>query len=180
MSDETKNIITIICLILVYPIGVVLMLAWTKWPVWVKVLVCLPLVLLPVFIALLVGAVLVTVNPKAQIAKAKDVMYKNNALTIVNSIERYYAEKGEYPWGGDANNLYLKSDVGKESWFEPLMKEETLPNRLEQIKETKYAIFKKPGRESAVRVCFEPTSKGREKVVCVPEGGEISPEMLGE
>lgn len=45
LSYDSKTIITVICLVTVYPVGLVLMFAWMKWKAWVKVLISLPLVL---------------------------------------------------------------------------------------------------------------------------------------
>lgn len=53
LSYETKMIVTVICLVTVYPIGVVLMFAWMRWSKRVKALIFLPLIL-GLFIPLLV------------------------------------------------------------------------------------------------------------------------------
>ena len=71
LSYDTKTIIVILLLVFAYPIGLILMFVWMKWPVWVKLLVALPtsLIFLGVF-GILAAAVLVTINPRAQIEKA--------------------------------------------------------------------------------------------------------------
>ncbi len=69
MSNDTKTIITVILLIFAYPIGAILALFWVKWPLWVRIIVALPLVLIIVGIVLVF--VLAALNPSAQISKAK-------------------------------------------------------------------------------------------------------------
>ena len=44
LSYDAKTIITIVLLIGFYPVGLVLMYLWMRWPVWLKVLLTLPLV----------------------------------------------------------------------------------------------------------------------------------------
>lgn len=45
-SNETKSIVTVLLLIFIYPIGVILAWFWTRWPVWVKIVVGLPVVII--------------------------------------------------------------------------------------------------------------------------------------
>lgn len=45
MSQDTKTIVTVLLLAFAYPIGLIMMFVWTKWPVWVKTLVVLPFVI---------------------------------------------------------------------------------------------------------------------------------------
>jgi hypothetical protein len=46
MSQDTKTIIVILLLIFAYPLGLLLMWFWMKeWPVWVKILISLPVAL---------------------------------------------------------------------------------------------------------------------------------------
>lgn len=49
-------------------------------------------------IAVLAVAVLSSINPVEQINKAKDTASKSDAAEILNSMERYYATFGCYPW----------------------------------------------------------------------------------
>lgn len=69
MSEDTKTLITILLLIFVFPIGLIVMWILPKWPLWVKLLVSLPITLL--IGAILVGILLVAVNPSEQIRKAE-------------------------------------------------------------------------------------------------------------
>jgi hypothetical protein len=53
-SNDTKNIIVILLLLFVYPLGILGMFLWTKWPRWIKVFITLPFVLSIVAIILFV------------------------------------------------------------------------------------------------------------------------------
>lgn len=68
-SQDTRTVITILLLIFVYPVGVILMWFWSRWKTWVKILITVPLILIPVAIFLI--AFLAAVNPAAQIKKAE-------------------------------------------------------------------------------------------------------------
>lgn len=64
-SEQTKTMITAVLLVFVFPIGLILMWFWTKWKMWVKLLITVP-----VAVVVLMG-ILSTANPSAQIKKAK-------------------------------------------------------------------------------------------------------------
>lgn len=58
LSYETKMVIVIICLLFVYPVGLILMWFWMReWPLWVKLLISLPLFLGVLFF--IIGIVLI-------------------------------------------------------------------------------------------------------------------------
>lgn len=73
MSEDTKAMITVLLSIFAFPIGLILMWFWVKWPVWVKVVISIPLLILPIIaiVGIFSAAVLSTVNPRAQIQKAE-------------------------------------------------------------------------------------------------------------
>lgn len=57
LSRDTKTLITVICLVTIYPVGLILMFAWMKWNKWIKFLVALPIfMLLFVFAIMALGA----------------------------------------------------------------------------------------------------------------------------
>lgn len=72
-SNDTRTIVTVLCLLFIFPIGLILMWFWTKWPLWVKLVISI----LPLFLVALIGvfavAILTTINPEAQIEKANCV-----------------------------------------------------------------------------------------------------------
>lgn len=56
-SEDTKTIVTVLLLLFIYPIGLILVWFWVKWPRWVKIIISLPiiiillaLVLIPIFV----------------------------------------------------------------------------------------------------------------------------------
>lgn len=66
-SEDTKTIVTVLLLIFIYPIGVIVMWFWTKWPLWLKILLsvlALPIIL--VVIGFIAATVLVASNPEIQ------------------------------------------------------------------------------------------------------------------
>lgn len=57
---DVKTLITVFLLVMAYPVGLILMFVWMKWSKWVKFLVVLPAllaVIIPLFILLAVGTV---------------------------------------------------------------------------------------------------------------------------
>lgn len=68
-----KTIITILALIFFYPIGLLLMWGWSKWPKWLKILITLPILILIIIaiLGILASILLVAINPKSQIEKAR-------------------------------------------------------------------------------------------------------------
>ncbi len=69
ISENNKTIITVILLVFVYPIGLLTMWLWTKWPRWAKIVISLPLFL--AILSILATALLATINPVKQLNKAK-------------------------------------------------------------------------------------------------------------
>ncbi|QQG40966.1 MAG: hypothetical protein HYV37_01435 [Candidatus Levyibacteriota bacterium] len=88
MSEDTKTIITVLLLIFVFPVGVILMWVWMKWPTWVKILITLVMIL-PLLVV--IGAVsalglLVAVNPAGMVVKANDTARLKDLVTIQEAI----------------------------------------------------------------------------------------------
>jgi hypothetical protein len=67
-SNDTKAIITVLLLVFLYPIGLLVMWFWTKWKLWVKLLVSAPVLLF--IVIMILGILAAGVNPNAQILKA--------------------------------------------------------------------------------------------------------------
>ncbi len=44
-SDDTRTIVTVLLLIFAFPVGIIVMLAWTRWPDWLKLLITIPVVI---------------------------------------------------------------------------------------------------------------------------------------
>ena len=62
-SNDTKTLVTVLLLIFLYPIGVIVMMLWTSWKLWVKMIVAAPIVLL--IVGLLAALLLGLSNPGA-------------------------------------------------------------------------------------------------------------------
>ncbi len=69
VSENNKAIVTVILLVFVYPVGLLLMWFWTKWPRWAKIIISLPLFL--AILGILAVALLATINPVKQLNQAK-------------------------------------------------------------------------------------------------------------
>src|SRR3989344_1370316 len=74
MSQDTKTIIVVLLLIFFFPIGLVLMWFWVKWPIWAKILISVPVLFFGLILVGLFGvATLTFMNPPANIQKARCV-----------------------------------------------------------------------------------------------------------
>ncbi len=92
LSHDAKTIITVILLLLAYPIGVILMFVWMKWSKWIKVLVLLPAIIF--ILGILASVVLVATNPlgkihTAQCAQLCETKEKNACVLSCLEEKRY-------------------------------------------------------------------------------------------
>lgn len=167
LSYDSKTLITIILLIVFYPVGLVLMFVWMKWPWWVKALVGFPLLLVPIaLLAIVAVAILATINPRAQMNKARDATMRNNALELVNATERYYTKMGNYPWGG--TNPRETADIRKEIWLDNLVTEGELKSSfVERLKNEN--LMSMMADSNGMKVCFVEQSGSGLRTDCVPE-----------
>ena len=64
ISHDTKIIITVLTLLFVFPVGLILMLYWKMFPVWVRVMITILfcLILIAFFIIFII-AMSVVINP---------------------------------------------------------------------------------------------------------------------
>lgn len=92
----TRTIVTVLVLLFAYPIGILLMWSWTKWPKWVKFLITLPIILAIVGIAL---AILVaTKDPLKNLSSAQDRNYELTTQEFSRALEAYYNLHQSLPW----------------------------------------------------------------------------------
>ncbi len=96
MSEDSKTLVTVLLLFLLYPVGLVLMWVWTKWKLWVKIILTLPLPLMFLMIPLLTVA-LVAINPVGQIAKANNAQRMSDLNSLMQAFELYKAQNSTYP-----------------------------------------------------------------------------------
>lgn len=55
MSNDTRTIVTVLLLIFVFPVGLIVMWVWPRWPGWVKLLISVPLISAAVAVSSLLG-----------------------------------------------------------------------------------------------------------------------------
>jgi len=103
VSGETTStgttVLTVLLLIFLTPIGLAIMWIGTKWSNKTKWVITILFGILPILaiIAIMAAAVLVAVNPAAQIERAKMVATKSTAESILNAAEQYHAMNDVYP-----------------------------------------------------------------------------------
>lgn len=85
MSEDTKTIIVVLLLVFVLPIGIILMWVWMKWPVWVKLLITIPIIILPL-IAILASILVLVINPIELTKRSRDATRLTNLADIQQTI----------------------------------------------------------------------------------------------
>lgn len=114
MPEDTKTLITILLLVFVFPVGFILMWVWTKWKLWVKLLITIPIIL---FMLGMVGVIGLGIKAAQQaqnerstvINQATDSTRIRNVDLTIEVAKNYFSEKGTYPssleemssWSGD-------------------------------------------------------------------------------
>ena len=93
MSQDTKTIITVLLLAFAYPVGLIMMFVWTKWPGWVKTLIVLPFVLGILFFFLIGGAIFSAVMKGKEEMKDVNYHYSNDDSDISTSSGEYMMEE---------------------------------------------------------------------------------------
>jgi ABC-type multidrug transport system fused ATPase/permease subunit len=82
MSDELKLVLVLVLLFVLYPVGLILMFKWMRWPMWVKILIALPVALIIlVFLGSFLIGFLSALNPKRQIERANTATERLNTAT---------------------------------------------------------------------------------------------------
>ena len=80
MSSDTKTLVTVLLLVFAFPAGFVLMWVWTSWPKWVKFLISgIFAFFMLIWILVFAAAILVSVNPQAQLERAEDARMRNES-----------------------------------------------------------------------------------------------------
>src|SRR5690606_13432944 len=90
--------------------GIILMWAWMKrWPVWMKTILSLPLLLL--LVGVLFAFVLIAIDPAKQLEKARNVQRTSNVSAIMNAVSAYKRDhNGQLPEGITSSPLTISSD----------------------------------------------------------------------
>lgn len=83
MSEDTKTIIVVLLLVFIFPVGLVLMWFWTKWPLWVKILISIPTLLVILSLAAITVLTVRTVSTPVELQKqARDAARLNDLANI--------------------------------------------------------------------------------------------------
>jgi len=54
LSQDTRTILVVLTILLAYPVGLILMFLWMRWPTWLKLIISLPVLLIMLGMALIV------------------------------------------------------------------------------------------------------------------------------
>lgn len=92
----TKTIVTVLVLLFAYPIGIILMWFWVKWPKLVKILITLPIIL--AFVGIIAAILLASIDPNKQLGKAQDMGNTSVATQFNASLQQYYNLHQALPW----------------------------------------------------------------------------------
>ncbi len=92
-TDTTKNIIVILLVLFLFPVGLILMWFWTSWKTWVKVLVTVIPFILIVPLSILMAIVLVAINPNRQFAQANDTQRRSDVNMVLNGIDQVMVDQ---------------------------------------------------------------------------------------
>lgn len=93
-----KTFTTVIFLFVFYPIGLILMYAWMKWPIWVKILLTVLLIPVAIFgLALTAGILMTMINPAEQFKAADDTQRASDIKAISHGARMYYKDNNVYP-----------------------------------------------------------------------------------
>lgn len=137
-------------------------------------------------IGVLAVAVLSSLNPIEQINKGRDTRTQSDAAQLINALDRYFAIQEEYPWNTqtddwDAGSVVTdyESEVyfdeagtssvptngtNLDSWDWMIVLQDTAEvkagfvNRLTSDENVDYVLYKPPGANATVHVCFFPSS----------------------
>ena len=95
-DTNTRTIVTVLVLLFAFPIGLLLMWFWTKWPKWVKFLITLPLFL--AIAGIIVALTVATADPFKNLAKAQDANVKSTGEELSKALFSYYNQNEAFPW----------------------------------------------------------------------------------
>lgn len=117
-QSHTHTYIAIILLVLIYPIGVFYMFWFTKWPRWVKIFVCLPIIIsLIAIVAILASVIFIASKPVGQSnsvnTQADNVQRRSDVTQILNAVIRYSNDYGSFPEGITSMPLEIGDGEGQ-------------------------------------------------------------------
>lgn len=92
-----KTVLTIVSLILFFPVGILFMFLWMKWPKWVKVLIVVGYLVVFGIIASLSAVVLIAIDPAKQIKAARDAARVQEVQVMESALAQYFIVNSKYP-----------------------------------------------------------------------------------
>jgi prepilin-type N-terminal cleavage/methylation domain-containing protein len=113
--------------------------------------------------ALLIG-LLVALDPIEQIRRGQDAGIRNTASEFFNAVNRYYTNKGQFPWGTSTMNAQSIWVAGGNSVTELIEAGELKSNFWTRAgSSTLSRILMNSTSATDLAVCFEPISKAMQK-----------------
>lgn len=78
-----KTVVTVLCLLFFFPLGILFMFLWMRWPSWVKILLSAGIVLfIPAVIVILAAVVVLAINPVELTKNARDAQRLTDLANI--------------------------------------------------------------------------------------------------
>lgn len=136
-------------------------------------------------LGILAAGLLAAIDPFEQLKKARDSNYRSGGIELLQSLQRYYANHGYFPWRNSGNNgqgtctagaggsladplvtastsaVVVKVGVGQDSTVDPcigdLISDGELKSTFQQGLNT--TLYLSSWSKTDVRVCFSPESK---------------------
>lgn len=82
-----KTVVTVLALLFFFPLGVLFMFLWMKWPLWVKILLSAGVaVLFLIMIPILAAVVVVAINPLELTRRARDAARLSDLANVQQAI----------------------------------------------------------------------------------------------
>lgn len=92
-----KTALTIVSLILFFPLGILFMILWMKWPSWVKVVIVVGYLVMFGIVAVLSAMILISIDPAKQVKAARDAQRAQEVQVLETALTQYYIVNFHYP-----------------------------------------------------------------------------------
>ncbi len=142
----------------------------SKQKTWAIVGLVLNFIFVPVYIGLFSVSILATINPIEQTNKARDAKYKSDAAEILLAGERYYVNKGKYPFALSSEKMDVAEFIDSlvvDGELRPVFKGKEMV--ASELPVNRMFVV---GTKDGFKVCFTPkaaSNKNLGQEMCVPE-----------